>query len=63
MWRKGKDQYYLISGEFTICKVYLAGVCKYELWNKTERLGIFASVEEAKKRQLTTLNADNVIDD
>jgi hypothetical protein len=49
MWRQGKDQYYLINGEFTICKVYLDGVCNYEIWNKTERLGIFESAVLAKK--------------
>lgn len=33
MWTKGKDQYYIVNGAYTICKVFLRGVTTYELWH------------------------------
>ena len=32
-WVK-KDNYHIASGIFTICKIYLAGIPRYELWKR-----------------------------
>jgi hypothetical protein len=32
-WAK-KDKYHIASGIFTICKIYLAGIPRYELWKR-----------------------------
>ena len=45
--KQGIDKYYLANGEFTICKIGTKP--DYELWKKSERLGIFSSADLAKQ--------------
>lgn len=56
-WLKGKDSYYLINGDHTICKIGTKP--SYELWHKTERLGIFESADLAKQAHATLTKAKN----
>lgn len=50
-WHKVSD-YHLRSEctRYTIAKVYVCGVVKYELWRGRERVGDWATAEEAKGR-------------
>lgn len=45
--KEGTDKYYITNGDYTICKVGTKPT--YELWCKSERLGIFASSDLAKQ--------------
>lgn len=56
-WQAGTDKYYLTSGECTICKIGTKPT--YELWNRSERIGIFESAELAKQAHATLTKAKN----
>jgi hypothetical protein len=57
MWFK-KDNYHIASGIYTICKIYLAGIPRYELWkceNGNSRC-IATGELESLKQQAAELN-------
>ena len=48
MWKQA-SKYHLTNGEFTICKVYIAGVCNYELWRGVKFMQTNTDVNILKK--------------
>ena len=47
-WSRG-DDYYIRSGEWTICKKFLDGCTLYELWHGKTLHGHFNDAAEAKE--------------
>ena len=56
-WIK-KDNYHIASGIFTICKIYLAGIPRYELWKREKGIPYFIATGELNKlkQQAAELN-------
>jgi hypothetical protein len=55
-WVK-KDNYHIASGIYTICKIYLAGIPRYELWKRENGLPkcIATGELESLKQQVAEL--------
>jgi len=47
-WAK-KDQYHIASGIYTICKIYVAGIPRYELWKRKKGIPHFIATGEFYK--------------
>ena len=56
-WTK-KDNYHIASGIYTICKIYLAGIPRYELWKREKGIPYFIATGELQqlKQQAAELN-------
>jgi hypothetical protein len=44
-WTK-KDNYHIASGIYTICKIFISGIPRYELWKRENGVSIFISTGE-----------------
>jgi hypothetical protein len=60
-WIK-KDQYHIASGIYTICKIYLAGIPRYELWKREKGIPHFIETGDLEflKQQAEKLNDKGV---
>ena len=60
-WIK-KDQYHIASGIYTICKIYVAGIPRYELWKREKGIPYFIATGELKKlkQQAKELQNENM---
>jgi hypothetical protein len=47
-WAK-KDQYHIASGIYTICKIYVAGIPRYELWKREKGIPHFIATDNLNK--------------
>ena len=47
-WAK-KDNYHIASGIYTICKIYLAGIPRYELWKREKVIPHFIATGDLNK--------------
>ena len=47
-WIK-KDNYHIASGIFTICKIFIAGIPRYELWKREKGIPNFIATGELDK--------------
>jgi hypothetical protein len=59
-WTK-KDKYYIESGIYTICKIYLAGIPKYELWKREKGIPYFIATGELHKLKQQAVELKNAI--
>jgi hypothetical protein len=48
-WVK-KDNYHIASGIFTICKIFIAGIPRYELWKREN--GVAKCIATGELQQL-----------
>ena len=60
-WTK-KDNYYIASGIYTICKIYLAGIPRYELWKREKGIPHFIATDDLNKlkQQAKELQDENM---
>ena len=59
-WVK-KDNYHIASGIFTICKIYLAGIPRYELWKRENGVAKCIATGELNKLKQQAAELNNAI--
>jgi hypothetical protein len=59
-WTK-KDNYHITSGIYTICKIYLAGIPRYELWKREKGIPHFIATSELHKLKQQVAELQNAI--
>ena len=60
-WAK-KDQYHIASGIYTICKIFIAGIPRYELWKREKGIPHFIATGDLHKlkQQAKELQNENM---
>jgi hypothetical protein len=59
-WTK-KDNYHITSGIYTICKIYLAGIPRYELWKREKGIPHFIATDDLNKLKQQVAELQNAI--